>query len=48
LEEGEERAERSTQQYNVIAVVDGFGEGVFVGIEAGKNAREESGMGYGA
>jgi hypothetical protein len=41
LTEAEERAHRSAEKDDVIAVVDGFGEGVLVGIEDGEDAGEE-------
>jgi hypothetical protein len=42
LAEGEERAHGAAEQDDVVAVVDGAGEGVFVGVEGGEDAGEES------
>ena len=41
MTEAEERAHGSAEQNDVIAVVDGFGEGVLVGVEDGEDAGEE-------
>lgn len=41
LEEGEERAQGSTEEDNVIAGVDGASKGVFVGVEIVEDAVEE-------
>jgi hypothetical protein len=38
LEEGEEGAEGSAEEDDVIAWVDGAGEGVFVGVEVVEDA----------
>ena len=47
LTEAEERAHRSAEEDDVIAVVDGFGEGVLVGVEDGEDAGEQGGAGGG-
>jgi hypothetical protein len=41
LAEGEERAHCAAEEDDVVAVVDGAGEGVFVGVEGGEDAGEE-------
>ena len=41
LEEGEERAQGSAEEGDVIAGVDGAGKGVFVGVEIVEDAVEE-------
>ena len=41
LEEGEERAQGSAEEGDVIAGVDGTGKGVFVGVEIVEDAVEE-------
>ena len=40
LAEREEGSHRSTEQNDVVAVVDGFGEAVLVGVQAVEDARE--------
>ena len=47
LEEGEERAEGAAEEHDVVAVVYGFCEGVFVRVEGGEGAGEEGGRGGG-
>lgn len=37
LAEGEEGAEGAAEEDDVVAVVDGAGEGVFVGVEQGQD-----------
>lgn len=41
LEQGEERAQGSAEEGDVIAGVDGTGKGVFVGVEIVEDAVEE-------
>lgn len=47
MAEGEERAESAAEEHNVVAVVDGFGERVLVGIQGGQDVGEEGGGGGG-
>lgn len=43
LEKGEERAEGTTKEYDVIARVDGTGKSIFVGVEVVKDTVEQGG-----
>lgn len=47
LEEGVERAEGAAKEDNVVAGVDGLGEGRLVGVEAAEDAGEEGVVGIG-
>lgn len=47
LAQREQGAEGSAEEDNVIAVVDGFGEGVFVGVEGCEDACEDGGVAAG-
>jgi hypothetical protein len=49
LQEGKQTAQGAAEEDDVIARVDGAGEGGFVGVEIGEDAREEGfGLGRGA